>query len=166
MTDIAVGPGTVVAFDYDLKDAEGRQLETSAGREPILFLYGERGVLASLQEAFRNRRAGEEFSVTIPHERGYGRRYPDRVQRVPTKAFEGGKSRRFRVGEMVRFRAGSGVTQGIVSKVGKFQLEIDTNHPFAGTDLTFDVNVREVREASAEERAHGHAHGPGGHHHS
>lgn len=165
MTDIAIGPGTVVAFHYDLKDAEGRQLETSAEREPIVFLYGERGVMASLQEALHDRRAGEDFSVTIPHERGYGRRYPDRVQRVPMKALEGGKGRRFRIGETVVVPGASGRVQATVVKVGKFQLDVDTNHPLAGLDLAFDVRVQSVREATAEERAHGHAHGPGGHHH-
>ena len=165
MTDIAIGPGTVVVIHYDLKDAEGRLLETSAEREPVTFLYGERGVLASLQEAMRGRRAGEELEVTIPHERGYGRRYPDRVRRVPRKAFEGGKARRFRVGEIVALREASGPVQATIVKVGKFQIDVDTNHPLAGRDLAFDVRVQDVREASDEERAHGHAHGPGGHHH-
>ena len=140
-------------------------METSAEQEPIAFLFGERSVLASLQEAMLGRRAGEALSVTIPHGRAYGRRYPDRVRRVPVKSFEGGKGRKFRVGEIVGFRDASGPVRAQVVKVGKFQLEIDTNHPLAGVDLTFDVRVQEVRQATEEERAHGHAHGPGGHHH-
>ena len=165
MTEVAVGPGTVVALHYDLKDAEGRLLETSAEREPIAFLFGERSVLAALQEAMRGRRAGEALTVTIPHGQAYGRRYPDRVRRVPVKSFEGGKGRKFRVGEIVGVREASGPVRARVVKVGKFNLEVDTNHPLAGMDLTFEVRVEDVREASEEERAHGHAHGPGGHHH-
>ena len=165
MTDIAIGPGTVVVMHYDLKDAAGRLLETSAEREPVAFLFGERKVLAALQEEMRGRRAGEALSVTIPHGRAYGRRYPDRVQRVPTKSFEGGRNRRFRVGEVVGLRTPSGPVQARVVKVGRFQLDVDTNHPLAGIDLAFDVRVEDVREATEEERAHGHAHGPGGHHH-
>ena len=165
MTDIAIGPGTVVAMHYDLKDGEGRLLESSAEGEPVAFLFGERKVLAALQEAVRERRAGDAVSVTIPHGRGYGRRYPDRVRRVPRKSFEGGRDRRFRVGEIVGLRTASGPVQARVVKVGKFQLDVDTNHPLAGVDLVFDVRVESVREATDEERAHGHAHGPGGHHH-
>jgi len=52
-----------------------------------------------------------------------------------------------------------------IVKVGKFNLDIDTNHPMAGKDLTFDVKIENVRQASADELAHGHAHGPGGHQH-
>jgi len=50
-------------------------------------------------------------------------------------------------------------------KVGKFNADVDTNHPLAGRTLSFDIEVLEVRAASEEEIAHGHAHGAGGHHH-
>ncbi|MEQ9565604.1 MAG: peptidylprolyl isomerase, partial [Pseudomonadales bacterium] len=52
-----------------------------------------------------------------------------------------------------------------VVKVGKFNVDLDTNHPLAGVNLSFDVEIVEVRDATEEEIAHGHAHGPGGHHH-
>jgi FKBP-type peptidyl-prolyl cis-trans isomerase SlyD len=52
-----------------------------------------------------------------------------------------------------------------ITKAGRHSADIDTNHPLAGQSLTFDIEVMEVRAASAEELAHGHAHGPGGHHH-
>ena len=112
------------------------------------------------------RRAGEGFSVTLPAARAYGRRYPDRTLRVPRKALEGGRGGTLRPGRAVRFRGADGrAVDATVIKAGRFHVDVDTNHPLAGRDLTFEVDVIEVREASASERAHGHAHGPGGHEH-
>jgi len=81
-TDMEIGPGTVVAFHYDLYDDSAEKIETSKNGEPVLCLHGERGVLLALQEAFVGRVPGDDFSITIPHEKAYGRHYPDRVQRM------------------------------------------------------------------------------------
>ena len=161
-----VGPDTVVAFHYHLYDGERRELERSEGGPPVRFLYGERGVLAALQEAFRGRRAGESFSATLPAARAYGRRYPERLRRVPRKSLAVGRGGALRPGQPVSFRGPDGrAVSATVVKAGRFNVDLDTNHPLAGLDLTFEVRIVEVREASASERAHGHAHGPGGHEH-
>lgn len=164
MSDVNIGPGTVVAFHYDLYDGEATRIESSKEGDPVRFLFGERGVLAALQDAFRGKKAGEDFSVTIPTEQAYGRRYPDRVRRVSLKQL-GIKGRTVRPGQLVRLPGERGSTPATVIKAGKFNLDVDTNHPLAGRDLTFDVQVVEVRPATDSERAHGHAHGPGGHEH-
>ena len=163
--DRPAGPGTVVGFHYDLYDGDAQRIESSKERDPVRFLFGEQGVLAALQEAFRGRRTGDDFSVTIPCERAYGRRYPDRVRRVSRKLLEGGKDRALRPGQPVTLHGERGPTSATVLKVGKFNVDVDANHPLAGRDLTFDVELVEVREATDGERAHGHAHGPGGHEH-
>ncbi len=62
--------------------------------------------------------------------------------------------------------AGQGHRQAAsVVKVGKFNVDVDTNHPLAGQDLRFEVTIESVRPATESELAHGHAHGPGGHQH-
>ena len=161
-----VGPGTVVAFHYDLYDEEARRIESSKEGDPVRFLFGEGRVLAALQDAFRGKRGGTDFSVTIPHAQAYGRHYPERLQRVPRKRLDGGRGQAsIRPGQAVTLRGERGAQQATVVKVGRFNVDVDTNHPLAGRDLTFDVRVIEVRAASAEETAHGHAHGPGGHAH-
>jgi len=66
---------------------------------------------------------------------------------------------------VVSVQTNQGVRQVTVVKVGKFNVDADTNHPLAGKTLTFDIEIMEVRAASAEEKAHGHAHGVGGHQH-
>lgn len=161
----AAGPGTVVAFHYDLYDGNAQKLESSKAGKPVLCLFGERGVLLPLQDAFVGKVASDDFSITIPHEKAYGRRYPDRKQRLSRKKIDGGKQQTFRTGQIITLRGEQGPTPATIIKVGKFNLDLDMNHPLAGVDLTFDVQIISVRDASAEERAHGHAHGEGGHQH-
>jgi len=165
MSDIAAGPGTVIAFHYDLYDGSGDKIESSDAGNPILFLYGQNTVLVALQEAFLNRKAHDDFSVTIPAGQAYGRYYPDRKQRIPVKQIDNGKKQKFRVGQVINLQGERGGSPGTIVKVGKFNIDVDANHPLAGKDLTFDVKIVSVREASTDEMAHGHAHGPGGHQH-
>ena len=81
------------------------------------------------------------------------------------KKIDGGKQQAFRPGQIITLRSKHGPTPATVTKVGKFNLDVDTNHPLAGVDLTFRVSVVSIRSASQSEQAHGHAHGPGGHQH-
>lgn len=162
---IVAGPGTVLAFHYDLYDASADKIESSKAGDPVLCLHGERGVLLALQEAFVGKVAGDDFSITIPHGRAYGRHYPERVQRLARKKIDGGKQQSFRKGQIITLQAEQGPSPATIIKVGKFNLDVDINHPLAGVDLTFDVQIVSVREASESELAHGHAHGVGGHQH-
>ena len=159
------GPGTVISFHYDLYDQDAVKIETSRNSSPVLCLYGQREMLAALQDAFVGKVSGDEFSVTIDHTKAYGRHNPQRIQRVLRKKIDGGKKQTFRPGQIITLQNEKGHTQATVLKVGKFNIDVDHNHPLAGVDLTFDVTIKAVREATADERAHGHAHGVGGHQH-
>ena len=70
-----------------------------------------------------------------------------------------------KVGQVVSVNTDQGTRQVQILKVGKFNVDVDTNHPLAGIELQFDIDIKEVRQATDEELAHGHAHGPGGHQH-
>ena len=159
------GVGQVIAFHYDLYDDASVQVESSSGHPPVQFLYGQALVLSALQEAFLGKQKGDDFSITIPSGLAYGRYYPERVQRVLKKNMDNGAKQRFRPGQIVHINQDGQRQAATIVKVGKFNLDIDTNHPMAGKDLTFDVKIEGVRQASADELAHGHAHGPGGHQH-
>ena len=124
----AVGPGMVVAMHYDLYTAEAEKIETSKGGNPILFLFGDSSVLAALQEALDGKLAGDDFSVTIPHEKAYGRRYPDRMRRMPRKQIDGGKKQTFRPGQVIHLRNEQGPTHATIVKAGKFMIDLDMNH--------------------------------------
>jgi FKBP-type peptidyl-prolyl cis-trans isomerase SlyD len=92
----------------------------------------------------------------------YGERRENRIQRIPSKHFR--NAGKLRPGQWVSIQTRSGAVQAAVVKVGRFNVDVDTNHPLAGQSLTFDVEVMSVRDATPEEISHGHVHGPGGAH--
>ena len=101
--------------------------------------------------------------MTVPPELGYGLRRDGWVQRISKKHLP--KTPRLKVGMQTAFRTEQGVKRVTIVKVGAKMVDVDLNHPFAGRELHFDVEIVGVREADAAEIAHGHVHGPGGHHH-
>jgi len=160
---VQIAAETVVSFHYTLNDNSGKELESSRGGNPAVYMHGTHNIIPGLESAMTGRTVGESFSATITPEDGYGLRDPDRVQRVPIKhlAFSG----KLIPGAVVQLSTSEGMRTVTVIKAGRHSADIDTNHPLAGQTLVFDIEILDVRNASAEEVSHGHAHGPGGHHH-
>jgi FKBP-type peptidyl-prolyl cis-trans isomerase SlyD len=153
----------VVSFHYTLSNADGEQIESSRDREPMVYLHGAGNIIPGLEKAMAGKTAGDRFEVTVAPAEAYGERNEKGVQRIPAKHFRNlGK---LRVGQTVMLQTNQGQVQVTVVKVGRFNVDVDRNHPLAGQALTFDVEVTDVREATEEEITHGHAHGPGGVHH-
>ena len=154
---------SVVSFHYRLSEPGGEALEDSYTGEPLSILYGRGNVIAGLERALSGRSEGDKFDVTLePHE-AYGAPKPDAQQRISKKAvITKGKIAK---GQIVSVKTDRGPRQATVLKVGRHMVDIDTNHPLAGRTLTFEVEIVDVRQATGEELAHGHSHGPGGHHH-
>lgn len=152
-----------VSFHYTLKNAAGEEMESSREREPMSYLHGANNIIAGLEKAMEGRAPGDKFSVTIEPEDAYGVRNEKNVQRVPLKRLKGiGK---ISVGQILNLKTNNGQVQVTVLKVGRFNVDVDGNHPLAGVQLTFDVEITDIRDASEEETNHGHVHGPGGHQH-
>lgn len=151
---------SVVSFHYTLTGEDGRQIESTRDRQPMLYLHGAGNIIPGLEKALDGREPGDSFSVTVPPEEAYGPRVAEKVQRLPAKHFP--QPRRLKPGQVVQLRTRRGPVQAVVLKVGRFNIDVDANHPLAGRTLTFDVEIVEVRDASPEEIAHRHAHGPGG----
>ena len=162
-TDLTVEKDRVVLFHYTLRNADGAVLESTDGGQPQAVLYGRGGLIRGVEEALAGRAAGEAFTVTLGPEQAFGERREDWAQRVSKKYLP--RSARPRPGTVIRLQTDEGPRLVTVIKVGNKFLDVDLNHPYAGQTLTFDLAVVEVREATAEELSHGHAHGPGGHHH-
>ena len=158
-----IGPETVVTFHYTLRDQEGAAMETSRGGDPAAYLHGAHNIIPGLENAMTGRAGGETFSATLNPEDAYGLHNPDQVQRVPLKhiAYKG----KLEPGAVVQLSTNDGMRAVTVKKAGRHTVDVDTNHPLAGQTLVFDIEVVEVRAATAEELAHGHVHGVGGHHH-
>ena len=152
----------VVRFHYTVRDADGTELESSREREPLAFLYGHGGIIPGLEGAFEGKSAGDTFEQTVSPEQAYGERKEGLTQRIPKKHF--GKTR-LAPGLPVVLQTNQGPRMVVVQKVGMSVVDVDLNHPMAGKTLGFAVEIVDVREASEEEIAHGHAHGAGGHAH-
>ena len=154
---------TVVYFHYDLTDAQGTLLESSRDGEPSAYLHGSANILPGVETALEDKTEGDTISVTLPPEQAYGPRREDQVRRVPVKhlIYQG----KLRPGLTVQVNTSEGRKPATVVKAGKFSADIDTNHPMAGQTLTFTIDVMRLRDASPEEIAHRHVHGPGGHQH-
>jgi FKBP-type peptidyl-prolyl cis-trans isomerase SlyD len=158
-----IGDNSVVSFHYTSRDDTGTFNERSDGASPVVYMHGHNNIVPGLEKELAGKKSGEKFTATIAPEQGYGLRNESAVQRVPLKhlATKGPIA----VGQMVVVNTREGGRQARVLKVGHFNVDLDLNHPLAGRTLTFDIEIVDVRAATDEELAHGHAHGPGGHGH-
>jgi FKBP-type peptidyl-prolyl cis-trans isomerase SlyD len=153
----------VVTFHYTLTNAAGEEMESSRESDPMSYLHGANNIISGLEKAMEGHAINDKFSATLEPEEAYGVRNEKNVQRVPLKRLKGiGK---ISVGQVLNLKTTDGQVQVTVLKVGRFNVDVDGNHPLAGVQLTFDVEITDMREASEEETKHGHAHGPGGHQH-
>ncbi|MEM9529811.1 MAG: peptidylprolyl isomerase [Pseudomonadota bacterium] len=153
----------VVTFHYSLSE-DGQPLESSEGDDPMACLMGAGNIIPGLEKALFGRAAGDEFSVTLAPADAYGERQPQLLSRMSAKHL-GVPAAKLKPGMVLRLHTRRGPQVVRVIKAGRFMVDLDANHPMAGRTLTFEINVVDVRESSAEERAHGRAHGPGGHQH-
>jgi FKBP-type peptidyl-prolyl cis-trans isomerase SlyD len=158
-----IAENTVASFHYTLTNDAGEVLDSSRGREPLSYLHGAGHIVPGLEEAMQGRSAGDSFSVDVAAEDGYGPHHSGLVQDVPRAAFQGVDQ--IEPGMSFQAQTPQGVHSVVVTHVTADTVTVDGNHPLAGQTLHFSVEVTEVRAASAEELAHGHVHGPGGHHH-
>lgn len=158
---MTIEKNSVVSFHYTVSEG-GAQIESSHGGEPLTILYGAGNIIPGLESALEGRAAGDKIEATIAPEDAYGQRRDDFVQRVPKKYF---KETRLEPGMTVGIHTGQGPRMVTVLKVGMSVVDVDLNHPMAGKTLQFAIEILDVRAASEEEIAHGHVHGPGGHHH-
>jgi len=153
----------VVSFHYTLSNAEGEQIESSRERQPMEYLHGAGNIIPGLEKAMAGKTTGDCFEVTVEPPEAYGEHNEEGVQRIPAKHFK--STDRLKAGQTAVLNTQQGQVQVTIVKVGRFNVDVDRNHPLAGKTLTFDVEITDVRDASAEEISHGHSHGPGGAHH-
>jgi FKBP-type peptidyl-prolyl cis-trans isomerase SlyD len=155
--------GKVVAFHYRLTVSGGSLSESSPDDAPVFYLHGSGNIIPGLEEQLAGHAAGDRLSVTIPPEKAYGLRNPYPVERVPIKHVQAHGP--LRPGARVAIQTSGGLRQVTVAKVGRYNVDVDPNHPLAGKTLSFDIEIVEVRDARPEELEHGHAHGPSDEHH-
>jgi len=149
----------VASIHYTLTDNDGKVLDSSAGREPLVYIQGIGNLIPGMEEGLEGKSTGDKVNIKVSPEKGYGVKDEALQQSVPRSAFG---DQDVREGMQFQTNQGGIVT---VTKVGLSEITVDANHPLAGVELNFDVEVLDIRLATQEELDHGHVHGPGGHHH-
>ncbi len=154
---LLIADKVVASIHYTLTDSDGQVLDSSEGAQPLQYLHGAGNIIPGLEKALEGQAAGASLQVSVSPAEGYGEVQPGLIDVVPMAAFQGVD--KVEPGMAFEARSPSGQAQRIVVKsVEGDQVTVDANHPLAGQELNFDVQVVEVREASEEEIAHGHVH--------
>ena len=126
-------------------------------------MHGAGNIVEGLEEALEGKEAGADVQASIEPAKAYGERHEDMKQEVPKELFGGVEN--IEAGMQFQSETDQGPVLVTVVEVTDEIVTVDGNHPLAGVHLNFDVTIREVREATAEELEHGHVHGEGGHQH-
>jgi len=153
----------VVSIHYTLTNEAGQVLDSSENQEPLAYIHGHGNIIPGLENALAGLSKGEKLKVTVAPADGYGERDDSMVQAVPRSAFQGVDD--ITPGMQFQAQSPEGIQLVTVVSVEGDEVTLDGNHPMAGITLIFDVEITDVRDATAEELEHGHVHGPGGHHH-
>ena len=151
-----------VSIHYTLTNSAGEKLDSSRGEEPMVYLQGYGQIITGLENALKGKGIGDKFNTTIAPADAYGELREDMLKVVSMSMFEG--MDKVEVGMQFHADANQGVDVVTVTKIDGDQVTIDGNHPMAGEALTFDVEVMDIRPATADELSHQHIHGEGCNH--
>ena len=160
---MSIGPDQVVSIHYTLRDDAGEVIDRSAEGEPLAYLHGHGNLVPGLERELEGKNSGDRLSVTVAPVDGYGDYDQQLVQKIPRRSLRGVSQ--VRVGMQLHAHTPEGARTVTVTQIAGDMITIDANHPLAGKNLNFEVEVAAVRPATEEELAHGHVHGAGGHHH-
>ncbi|QBY05066.1 peptidylprolyl isomerase [Thalassotalea sp. HSM 43] len=150
----------VVNMHYAVMDKDENLIDSSYDHKPLAFIHGSGFLIPGLESALEGKQVGDSFIVDIAAEDAYGERHDGLVQTVPKALFASIDD--LDVGMQLRAQTDQGEQTVIVIGMDEEEITVDGNHPLAGMDLKFDVEIIEVRDASEDELAHGHVHGEGG----
>jgi len=157
-----IGQNKVVSINYTLRDNGGTVIDSSEGKDPLVYIQGIGNLILGMEEGLEGKGKGDKVNIKVSPEKGYGERSDEAIQQVPMSAFGG---QEVKVGMQFHAQTPNGNQVVTITNVGADSVTVDGNHPLAGVELNFAVEVLDIREATSEELAHGHVHGPGGHHH-
>lgn len=151
---------TVVTMHYTLTGPDGGVIDTSEGKQPLAYLHGSGNIIPGLESQLEGRASGDQLVAEIPAAEGYGDRDPNQVVQANRSQFPEGVD--LQPGMRFQAETPAGPRLAEITAIDGDDITVDTNHPLAGVDLRFDVNIVDVRAATDEEVAHGHVHREGG----
>ncbi len=144
-----ISQDTVVSIDYTLTGDDGQVIDTSEGREPLVYLHGHQNIIPGLEKAIEGASEGDELEVAVEPEEGYGPYRDELVQDVPRDAFAGVD--KVEPGMSFRAESNAGPMTVVVREVGDDTVTVDGNHMLAGKVLNFKVAIKGIREATEAE---------------
>jgi FKBP-type peptidyl-prolyl cis-trans isomerase SlyD len=156
---------TVVSLKYTLTNPLGEVLDQADVMSPFVYLHGTRSIIPGLETALVGKQASDSLSVTIAPDDAYGARDERLTQQLPREMFASIPPEQLIPGAQFHAQTNGGFETITIAAVEGDTVTIDANHPLAGVTLHFEVEVLDVRTATAEEIAHGHVHGAHGHDH-
>jgi FKBP-type peptidyl-prolyl cis-trans isomerase SlyD len=154
----------VIAFTYVLKNSQGVVLDASETNQPLPFLEGRQQIIPALEAVVVEMSEGDKKNISIKAADAYGDFRKDMIMDVPKEELA---HIQVTMGSHLQLQLGEGVRVVKVTNISDTHVTLDGNHPLAGVDLVFDIEIMLVRQATADEVIHGHAHGLHGtaHHH-
>ena len=155
--------GMVVAMHYELTDENNDTLDATEGGELFTYLHGHGNIIPGLEKGLEGLAAGDKSHIIVHPAQGYGARDPDARIEVPRSQFPDDAD--LAPGDRVAIESPDGEKLFTITRLTDSSVTLDGNHPLAGMILHFDIEVAEVRPATPEELAHGHAHSGDHHHH-
>ena len=150
---------SVVVMHYAVSDSDDTLIDSSYDHKPMAIIQGSGYLIPGLEDALEDHQVGDKFEVSVEAEQAYGPRHDEYVQSVQKEFLQGVEE--LAIGTQLRATTDDGEQTVIVIDITDDTVTVDGNHPLAGLDLKFDVEILEVREATAEELEHGHIHGEG-----
>jgi FKBP-type peptidyl-prolyl cis-trans isomerase 2 len=135
--------GDTVKVRYTGRLDDGRVFASSRAHEPLELTVGKGTLIPGVEEALTRMEPGEERTVTIPAERAYGPHQPELVLAVDRAEFP--EDIEPEVGQEIQVQQGDVVIVVRIADVSDEQVTIDANHPLAGQNLTFDLELVEIR---------------------
>ena len=154
---------SVVNIHYTLTNDAGEVLDSSSGKEPLMYMHGHNNLIPGLEDQLAGKKAGDKFNADVEAEDAYGLHHEEAIQQIPLSALANIPN--LEVGMQLQASTDQGPVAVRVAEINDDHVVLDGNHPLAGQRLHFAVEVMSVRDATPSELEHGHAHGGDGHHH-
>jgi len=149
---------SVVSILYTLSNDAGTILDQSTEDNPLIYLHGQGNIVIGLENALTGKAIGDALDVTVTPDEGYGNREDYMLETVNRSMFEGLDE--ISIGKQFHAEGNTGPVVVTVTKIEGDEITIDGNHPLAGENLNFAIEVLAIREATEDELTHGHIHGP------
>ena len=159
-----VADNQVVSLDYTLRLDNGQVMDSSEGRDPLEFIQGQGQIIPGLEKELYGMAVDDEKKVVVAPGDAYGELEPDNFEWVERGAFPADMELIEGMGLRMRDSNSGEVMEAYVAEISSDRVKLDFNHPLAGETLHFQVKIAGLRDATSEELAHGHVHGPDGHH--